>query len=84
MRRTIKQHFNKKYSVTRETERVYEGDDLVAINSQIQLRINSENQLDPTPEGKEIKSSLPKAADIIISLLSALCFFIAKKLKKEP
>ena len=83
MGKIIQQHFEKRYTVTRETERVYEGDSLVAINTQIQLRINSENQSDPTPEGISVKSTLPAVADIIISLLGALCFFIAKKVKKQ-
>lgn len=83
MRRIIKQHFQKKYSVSRETEQIYEGERLVGINTQIQLRINSENQSDPLPEGSKAKSMLPALADVIISLLGALCFYIAKKLKKQ-
>ena len=83
MPRIIKQHLERKYTVTRETERVYEGENLVAINSQIQLRIKSENQSDPTPNGTSVTSSLPAIADIIISLLGALCFYVAKKVKKQ-
>ena len=83
MPRIIKQHLERGYTVTRETERVYEGDSLVAINTQIQLKINSGNQADPNQDSISVKSRLPAIADIIISLLGALCFYIAKRVKKQ-
>jgi hypothetical protein len=82
MGKIIKQHFEKKYSVTRETERIYDGERLVAINTQIHIRMGSENPSAPPPDGNSVKSKLPVIADIIISLLGALCFYVAKKVKK--
>ena len=71
------------FSVSREITKVYEGENLVAINSTVELRMHKE-----TPDSEEQTvstdgSDTPTIAKLIISLLGALCFHILNKVNKK-